>query len=369
MVFNDVTRDYEIFTKILTSHSLENGYIDSALELVQIYHAKISTLADTFLKSPKGSSDQNSLIRGLNSLENAFSSQIAAMNIATRNAALLITEIEQLHFVSVAMQENTALFCSVLNSLMDITDRYAANKILNKNNSETFFQLIEALKELEKIHTTICNNADLLYHTELELLEAPPAPLEESASVTYLDIRSLKTTSDLSSFSNDIHLLSESLQGLERLVAPAKNHTIFIRKIESGSLKALFGSSQIDFSIFPDLITSMSGAIKTWRVTPCEKEKVFAEIDRLKAETDLIQAQAEAQHIQNEGSKMAIVSSQIDYLCDKLNLDADDPECIEQIQKFCLPLITYIEHNPVGIINGVEYDISKEVRLLEEGKK
>lgn len=365
MVFNDVTDDYSTFISLVDAHSMEPSYIKSALTLICQYQDRINKLADTFLKSSQSNQTTYTLTAGLNSLEANFSGHIATMNTSMRNTTRLISKIEGIEFQSPSVKCLADNFCQSLNKLMDITEEYASNKIKNQSNTDTFFRLISELQTFLRIHTQIYSNNTLLKNIENELLETIPLDDSESAKLYYLDIRSYKQELNIASFTDDLKLLADCLQNLERLACPSENHTIFIRKIESGSLKALFGSNEIDFSIFPDLITSISNAIKTWRLTPAEKDKMQAETDKLKAETELIQAQAQAQYIQNEGSKMAIVRAQIDYLCDKLSLDSQKPENIEQIQNFCLPLVTYIEHNPVGSFNGINYDISKEVRLLE----
>ena len=365
MVLNDITNDYSQFIKILNFYNVECSYIDSALSLISEYQNKINVLADTFLKSQKRDNDRTSLVNGLNALENGFSTQIANMNTSMRNTTRLITEVERLDFTSPSVKDNAEILCQSLNNLMDITEAYAANKIKGVSNTTTFFKLIKELENFKKVHVQIYSNHTILENIENELLEKLPFEQSEETEIFHLDIRSFKPELNISTFSDDLKLLADCLHGFERLVDPDPNHMIFIRKIESGSLKALFGSNKVDFSIFPDLITSISNAIKTWRTTPAEKAKLEAEAQKTRAEAELIQAQAEAQHIQNESSKLAIANSQIDFLCDKLQLDKNNPECIEQIQRFCIPLITYIEHNPIGSINGINYDISKEIRLLE----
>lgn len=369
MVLNDITNDYAQFIDILNKYNTDDSYIDSALNLINQYQSKINVLADTFLKSPKRESEKSILVSGLNSLENAFSRQIANMNTSMRNTTRLITEIERINFVSPSVKDNANILCDSLNNLMDITEEYAANKINGVSNTATFFNLISELENFKKVHVQIYSNHQILVSIESELLEKLPFDCTEEALVYTLDIRSCKPELNISSFSDDLKLLANCLQHLERLVSPDSSHSIYMRKVESGSLKAIFGSDKVDFSIFPDLITSISNAIKTWRLTPSEKAKTNAETEKIKAEAALIQAQAEAQYIQNEGSKLAIVNSQIDYICEKLQLDSKNPESIEQIQQFCLPLINYIEHNPIGSFNGIAYDLSREVHLLENTRE
>lgn len=367
MVLNDIINDYKQFIDTLDKYDTEENYIDSALSLINQYQDKVNVLADTFLKSLKRDTDKAALVNGLNTLENAFNQQIAAMNSSLRNTTRLITEIERIDFISPSVKENASILCHCLNELMDITEEYAANKIKGKFNKDTFFHLISDLENFKKVHVQIYSNYEILSNIEKELLEKLPFEDTESSPIYTLDIRSCKPELNIVSFTDDLKLLADCLQNLERLVNPNPSQSIYIRKIESGSLKAIFSSDKVDFSIFPDLITSISNAIRTWRLTPAEKAKIEAETAKTQAETELIRAQTEAQQIKNEESKIVVVNSQINYICERLQLDPKESR--EQIQKFCLPLINYIEHNPIGSFNGVSYDISKDVRLLEAPEK
>lgn len=365
MVFNDVTTDYSNLINLLDAYSEEDSYIKSALDLINQYQNKINKLAKEFAISNKLEVNKNNLISGLNSLEKSFSEQIANMNSSMRSATKLITQIENIEFSSDSVNLLAKELCQSLDILMDITEEYIASKLRNKPDSAIFFKLISQLKNFEQqLNKIYCNN-ETLKNIGDELLETVPLDNSEELTIFSLDIRSYKPELDISSFTDDLKLIADCLQNLERLVCASENHSIYIRKIESGSLKALFGSASVDFSIFPDLITSFANALKTWKLTPVEKEKMQAETAKLKAETELINAQAEEQYIKNEGSKLAMISSQIDYICNKLSLNSEDPNCQEQIQKFCLPLINYLVNNPIGSFNGVSYDISKEVRLIE----
>lgn len=365
MVLNDITNDYSQFIHLLDEYTSENSYITSALNFIDTYQNKINSLADTFLKSSKYETDKSELYKGLNSLETAFSSHLANMNSSIRNTTRLITEIEQINFKSISVRDNASTLCQSLNILMTITEEYVENKLCGNSNTSTFFKLITELENFKKVYVQIYSNNIILNNIEQELLEELPISFPEEAIIYQLDIRSYKQDANIISFSDDLKLLADCLQHLERLAAPSGGNRIYIRKIESGSLKALLESDKVDFSIFPDLIKSITNAIKTWKLLPLETELIQANIRKTNAETKLLEMEVEEKRIANIGSKVAIANQQIDYLCEKLNLDPENPEHQEQIQQFCVPLITYIEHNPLGTINGISYDITKEVHLLE----
>ncbi len=368
MVLNDVTNEFSTLIDLLSRGDATYTFIRAALDISIDYQNGLNSLIEIFLKSPKKESNRISLANELVLLEKKFSNPIATMSASVRVTTKLISQIENLKFNSSIKSQSESL-CKSLNTLIDITEEYSSNKIRNASNIDTFFKLISELSGFKELYYQLFNSYSLLINTEKELLETIPLDNCDNSKLYHLDIRSYKSELNIMSFTDDLKLIAECLQHLERLTCPSENRTIFIRKIESGSLKALFSSDKIDFAIFPDLVTSISNAIKAWRLTPDEKLKLQAEANKLNAESELINAQTEAQRIQNESSKIAIVTSQIDYLCEKLSLNPHDQENIEQIQKFCLPLVTYIEHNPIGTINGTDYDISKEVHLLEYSNK
>ena len=364
MVFSDITKDYKTLTLLINEQCETNGFIPAALEAISNYQSIIENKVNTFLISPKRQEDINVITKELSILENSLSENIAIMSTSLRKTTMFISQIENINFLCKYVENSAKVFCKKLNSLMEVIEEYVNNKIKNNSNSFTFTKLISRLEEFDFIYNLIFDRASSLTDIENELIE--PIPLDsENPQCFFLDIRSYKQDQDIVSFTDDLKLLANCLQNLERLINPSENHSIYICKIESGSLKALLGSKIINISNLSELITSISNAIKTWRLTPVEKEKAQAETEKLKAEATLIYAQAESQHIQNEVTKLAIANSQINFLCENFSLDSNDPNCIEQIQQFCLPLITYMERNPIGSFNGVDYDITKEVHLLE----
>ncbi|MCH5249175.1 MAG: hypothetical protein J1E98_04560 [Lachnospiraceae bacterium] len=365
MVFSDIKNDFTILIGLIDTIREQDEFFIAAHSISSNYQDRIEALTNTYISSPKKDENIYALSRGLNSLETFYSNLIATMSTSIRKVANLISQIEKTEFQSKSVEKYAVTFCARLNKLLDNLEEYTSCKIKNVSTADSYIKFIFSLKHFVIFYDKIYDNYKTLGYIENELIETIPIDMPVDTELFYLDIRSYKSDQDIVSFTDDLKLLANCLQNLERLVCPSDSHSIYIRKIESGSLNAMFGSGKINFSIFPDLVTSISNAINTWRLTPVEKEKTQAETEKLKAETELIHAQTEAQYIQNEGSKLAIINSQIDYLCEKLSLNRDDPNCIEQIHQFCLPLINYMESNPVGAFNGVQYDISKDVHLLE----
>lgn len=367
MVLSDITNDYDNLMKVIDAYKEEGSFLNAAFSFIDAYYEKINEQVIRFLKSFQRDGDKNSLASALNGLQSDFTNELAIMGTSLRKTTFLVEDIEKIEFRSISVKECAERLCSNLNILMDLIEKYIDNKLRGQSNEDIFFELVERVNSFRNLYTQVEEEYSFITSIEKELMEELPDEWTEETEISYLDIRSYKKGVDISDFSDDVRLLSECMQSMERLLGISSSNKIFVRKIESGSLKALFGSDKniIDLSIFPDLIGSITNAIKTFRLIPAEKKEKEAEAEKTKAEAELLKAQTEAQRIQNEGSKLEIANNQISFLCEKLNLDPENPECKEQIQKLCIPLITYIEHNPVGSINGIPYDISKEVHLLE----
>ena len=82
-------------------------------------------------------------------------------------------------------------------------------------------------------------------------------------------------------------------------------------------------------------------------------EEQAMQIENDNAQTDL------------NAKKLTIINSQIDILTEKLGLDINKPEDKEKVQLLCLPLVDYLDRNPVGSVNGVSYNLTQELHLLE----
>ena len=390
MVLDDIFKDYEKLMKLVYHHNTMGGYINMAIGMIGKYQKDTTERVDEYLNSVKDYTSCASLGDDLQKLQESASKEIAKLNYGIRSAIQLVTEIEKLTFTSTCVRQAAELVCEYLNSLIDATAEYVENKITGENDEKSFFKLIDLLKEFDDVYGQLCSDYQFLLRETEEVQGALPPNISEDDEIHYLDIRSAKSNTDLYSFADDLKLLTDSLISLEMLAAPGENHTIFIRKIESGSLKAEFGSKKIELSFFRDLVESLSNAIRSWRLIPSDARKneaeanrinaeadkvnaeagrASAEADKIRAEAQLMLAQAQAQRIQNEGTRLAIARTQIDYVCDKLKLNPDDPEKREQIERLCLSTVKYLEQNPVGSIDGVGYDITKEVGMLEGNGK
>lgn len=373
MVLNDVTTEYQSLIDVLEKYNTENSFINSALYIINTYHAKINNTSSTYIHSAKSSRDADNLVSDIRSITGNYAQYIAYMNSGIRNTTLLISELQAIDFQSASIQEYADAICECLNNLLDIIETYSAAKINNHDTSFALFDLIDEADHFKGLYTTVVSNGEFLASVEDELLDAPPDYIDEEQQIYTLDVRSYKPSSNLSTFVSDLQLLVDSLSQMESVLLPGEGSAIFLRKIESGSLKALLGSTKIDISIFPDIISSLSQAIHTFRMTPGEKEqlkantnKTEADANKSYAEAQLIEAQAKKVQIETKATELQIINSQIDFLIDRLGLDASSPENREKIQQLCIPVLKFLESNPKGQFNDYKYDISEKVQLLEE---
>ena len=122
--------------------------------------------------------------------------------------------------------------------------------------------------------------------------------------------------------------------------------------MESGSLRLVFGSNTVELPSISEIIRAITDAIRTFRLTSVEKEA--------------LQESTRKQKLENDARQLSIINSQIKTLCHTLGLSSDDPGDVEKIQKLCLPVIRYINNNPVGQVGDYKYDLTQDLKLLED---
>ncbi|MBD5501828.1 MAG: hypothetical protein HDR10_11620, partial [Lachnospiraceae bacterium] len=130
---------------------------------------------------------------------------------------------------------------------------------------------------------------------------------------------------------------------------------VYTQRIESGSLRIVWGSNTIELSGISDIIRAISDGIRMFRLTTPEK--------RLKDE------KARTLKLQNDEKELAIINSQIASVARITGLSSEKPEDIEKLQKLCLPLVRYLYSNPVGVIGDYSYNFDNELKLIESAYK
>lgn len=211
--------------------------------------------------------------------------------------------------------------------------------------------LISPLREL-------ISNYDALrrYYFQLKgldelLFENIPDIDAKSEKYNRIELHSLKPSLDMDSFIDDVKNLSIFICQFELIMTPENGSCkIYTQRIESGSLRIVWGSNTIELSGISDIIKAISDGIRTFRLTSAEK--------RLKNE------EARTSKLQNDEKELAIINSQIKTVARITGLSSEEPADVEKLQKLCLPLVRYLYGNPVGSIGGYKYDINNELKLI-----
>lgn len=82
-------------------------------------------------------------------------------------------------------------------------------------------------------------------------------------------------------------------------------------------------------------------------------------------EKRLLEETVKSMSLDNDAKALTIINSQIDTIAEKIGLNSQVPEDKETLQRLCLPLVRCINNNPVGRIGDFEYNLTTDIKLLE----
>lgn len=348
MILNDFTNEYSSVSNYLNEGK---EFLEACSSLFKTYCEKAFAYTKRFYCS--GSSSKNSdLINDLNKQTSELYNQIKLLNSKSLNFTIAITKIQALDITNLALKSEIddfvsssfALLKTISNIILQEKDGVRKGDFLNE-----LFVYIDDIISSYAFLTKISMHLNLI---ESEIMEPIPQNIA-TADLSMLVLRSEKASINFSEVTNDLSLLSSFMDNLELILDNRPNHiTCFIRKIETGSLRIVFGGTTIELSCISDIIQAITNAIKTFRLTTVEK--------RIAEET------ANSLHLDNDEKALSIINSKIDEICEKLDLDPSKPEDKETIQRLCLPVVKYINSNPVGCIGEFHYNLSDEIKLLED---
>lgn len=365
MVLNDIAYEYTELMNLIHENEEEGSFISHALKMNESTSKNLNSMINTYLASQKRDSDKMALTNEMNKFEKKYSTRIAEMNKELTSVMRMLYKIEDSKFESALVRKNSGYLYDELNGLINIVNEYVSCVVGGSSGTSDISNLLGRVNSFARCYSQIKSDYDTILIAESELLEKTPLDGSPVDEVYELDIRSYRENSDLVSFADDLKLLADCFDALERIYAPSSvGKNIYISKIESGSLLAKM-TSKIDLSFFPRLIESTASAVRTWRMTPYEQREKEAETEKKKAETELIREQAEELRIKNLGSTMAIVTSMTATTKEMLPLENSEKIDEELMQKFLYKFLVYVERNPKGKINGIPYDLSADVSLLE----
>lgn len=357
MVLNDLVLEYKSINEIIGNIST---FVTQAENLVSSYSKQIKTATTLYFNS-KSSSPSADFTANINKCMATLNSDILRLNSQTRDLYKCIALIENHIISNEVLSDECKSFIEAANNSVDITFKIIEAQFENAKKEGLYNELLDSLNEFLTHYRHISLLYEHVAYIESVLYEPLPTGVVED-EVSTLEIKSNKICSDFNTYSEDIQTLSKFIMQLEMIMAPGTPHAIFTRRIESGSLRIVWGSNTIELSCISDVISGIIDAIKTFAFLPYEMK-----LKKLEVESKKIDIESSREKL--NAKKLSIINSNIDNIIDKLGLDKSNPEDIEKIQLLCLPLIDYLNSNPIGSINGVTYDLTNEILLLENKTK
>lgn len=354
MVLNDIVLEYKVVKEIIDGIS---DFIEESEKIVSFYFEQEKNSMIAFYSSSStnpASVLSNELNKSISNIYNA----ILHMNSKTRSLYKSIALLESKTISDGILSKERDAFIDSINKSIDIMFQIIELQLEKAKKRGLYNDFLESLRKVLRHY----NNIDLLYENivniESRLYEPLPKGINEDET-NFIEIKSNKECLEFGTYSDDIQKLSQFLIQFEMIKYPGASHKIFTRRIESGSLRIVLGSKEIELSCISDIINSLVSAIRIVALLPAEVKLKNLDVEAKKIENESARDDLNAK-------KLTIINSQIDNLIDKLELDKNNPEDKEKIQLLCLPLIDYLNSNPIGSINGVTYDLTHELVLLEE---
>ena len=348
MLLHDYTNEYNL---VGTHLNKCNDYIQEAQEFIDTYISGNTTYTNNYFIS--NSSTKNSDLGAdlFIYTENLYK-KIKILNHKSIPFLMTLGEISTLTMENQLLQKLKNNFCSLGYSSTKIVTEIIMEDISGTRKGDLTQQLLTMLLTLIQLHNKLLEVSSNLLYIEDQLLEPIPDNFSD-IEMDVLELRSFKHNITFSEFANDVSLLSTFMERLDIILSKKENYTpIFTRKVETGSLRIVWNGTTIEISCISDIIKAITDAIRTFRLTG--PIKVLKEEEARKLKLD------------NDAKALSIINTQIDIISHKLGLDPENTEDKETIQKLCLPLVKYINNNPIGRIGDSNYNLSNEVQLLED---
>lgn len=257
-----------------------------------------------------------------------------------RKISRLQGALENEIYISTSVKKFVAEFSDKANLFYARTEEIMAQ--LSKSDkinlgNITVINLRKIAEQLYEWNFEIRTAKDILLMVEHETWEPLPTDLKEKCEDIIISSETKSTT--LGNVSKDIESLNSFLDNIYYLINQDKENSYFLRKVETGSL-----------SVVISCITA---------VTPIVSFIFF--VIKLCQNT-------EKRDLNNKDKKLELINKNLDIAKKILEIDPQNTEANEIIQKSGLYLLQYFENNPKGTINGKRYDIGMEILKIEEKK-
>lgn len=351
MVLSDLVSEYYYVKNVLDPCE---DYFETCNDIIDNYFSSVSRYVNNYFRLPSvNEGHKNTLINGLSSTYSQTYNQITKLITLSFPFYGALAKLEAHPFIDPLLSDRVLEFLDYGKAVMNSTNEIITAQLPGMKTEMLLPKLISPLQKLMRTYHTLTQLYSHLHSADQTIMEELPQSVVNDNHYNTFELRSYKKETSLEEYSKDLHSLFSFINQLEILkkdgdIVPR----VYLRKIESGSLRLSFGSNTIELSSISDIIRSITEGIRTFRLTSAEKHA-------MEENTRKIQ-------IENDTKELHIINSQIKILCQTLGLSSDNPEDVEKIQKLCLPIVRYINNNPVGKAGDYKYDLTHELELLED---
>ena len=348
MILNDIIQDYKFIHSKLTECA---DYFDKCQTIFDCYLQNTSAAASKYFSS-NTSNPRETFVSEMSTIMSKCFSLITKLNSSAYKFYACLGVITSQKYSMPFLQEEILKLEIAAQTTIESTNKIIEEQLDGMKKNNLLHPFINSLQELLHIYKSINDYYNLLSNVDNYLFEPLPMDIDETELST-LELRSYKSSNSLASYVQDLSYISSFMTQLERIfVTETATRSVYLRKFESGSLRIVWAGKTIELDGIPEIIKAITESIRTFRLTSIKKKEKEEEI--------------RAKKLENDAKELAIINSQISTISNTLGLSKDKPEDVEKIQHLCLPLVRYINNNPVGQVGDYKYDITSEVKLLED---
>lgn len=349
MVFNDIIQDYQFITSNLYDCK---EYFTKCQAVIDCYYKETALVATKYYTSNSTDNTRSTFTSEMSTVMSKCFSQITKLNSSSYSFFSCLGKLTSQKYHSAFLFEKIQRFQSLAQTTIISTNNIIEEQLDGMKRKNLLTPFIKSAQELLCDYYNLEEIYLFLLHLENELLEPLPNGIDENDFKTF-ELRSYKTGYSLSEYTEDLSNLSSFITQFEMLYQnQGKSAKLYLRKFESGSLRIVWAGKTIELSGIPEIIKAITEGIRTFRLTTIKIKQQQEEI--------------RTQKLENDEKELAIINSQLSAISNTLGLSKDNPEDVEKIQRLCLPLVRYINNNPEGQVGDYKYNITSEVKLLED---
>lgn len=199
-------------------------------------------------------------------------------------------------------------------------------------------ELYDSIADLSVIIEKINMANDLIVAIEQSTWEPLPDDKNED-NVESIVISSETRNVSLNDVASDVGNLNSFFENICRLISSDQSlsDNIYLRRVETGSLLVAVSCTMQAAPII---------AFIFWCVKLYQK--------------------AEKRYLDNADNKLKVINDSLNIAKEILKIDPDNKEADEIIQKCGVSVLSFLENNPTGTINGEHYDIGMEKPKIED---